>query len=89
MSVQQSTSRIHAAVGHDDLQRILGEVSDDKAIAILALNPTLADVETAAIYAAGDGDVLGKSGRPLGGTAAEILDILAADEQEEPGPLAS
>jgi hypothetical protein len=88
MPAQQSISGTHFAVGRDDLRRILGDVDDDKAIAILALNPSLTDLETAAIYAAGDGDVLAKSGRPLAGVAADILDILAADE-EEPDPPAS
>ncbi len=88
MPAQQTTSATRIGLGRDDLRRVLGEIGDDKAIAILALNPTLTDLETAAMYAAGDGDVLAKSGRPLAGTAADIVDILTADE-EEPDPLAS
>ena len=88
MSPQQSTTGPHAAIGRDDVVRILGDMDDENAAAILALSPSLTDLETAAMYAAGEGDVLAKSGRPLAGIAAEILEILAVEE-EEPEPPAS
>ena len=42
--------------------------------------------ERTALWAAGDGDVLAKGGHPLTGTAAEVVDILTADQEEEPPP---
>jgi hypothetical protein len=72
------------AVSHDDLTRIVGDIDQRKALQILALNPTVADLEEAAIWAAGNGDVLGKRGRPLGVVAANIFDILTANEEEPP-----
>ena len=69
-------------VTREDLKAVLGELDDDKFLAILALNPTLADLEEAAVWAAGDGDILGERGRPLGAIAGEIVDILTADEDE-------
>jgi hypothetical protein len=70
----------------EDARRILGDVDDDKLIEILALNPSPADLEQAAVWATGDGDVLAKSGHALSSVVAEIVDILTADEEEEPPP---
>lgn len=84
MSKQQSPGRELAAVGRDDLKRILGELDDSKVVEILALRPTIPELEEAAVWAAGNGDVLAKSGRPLGRVAATIVDIMTADEEEEP-----
>ena len=80
-----SSSAAHAAsAGRDDLRHILGDIEDAKILEILALRPTLADLEEAAAWAAGDGDVLARSGHSLTATAAEIVDILTADDEESP-----
>jgi hypothetical protein len=68
---------------HDELRSILGDVDDATTLEILGLNPTVADLEEAVMWASGRGDILGKQGRPLTGIAAQIFDILARDEQEE------
>ena len=60
------------AITHDDLNAILGDIDDAKVIEILALTPTVAELEEAAIWAKGYGDVLAKEGRLLTGTVAEI-----------------
>jgi hypothetical protein len=67
---------------HIDLMRILGEVGDAKIVEILALKPTLQDLEEAALWLTGDGDVLAKEGHPLGGVVAAIVDIMISDEEE-------
>ena len=71
----------------DDLLRLVGDVDERKALDILALRPTVAEIEEVAVWAAGDGDVLAKGGHSLSRTAAEVLDILTADEEEEPPPI--
>jgi hypothetical protein len=65
---------------HDDLTRILGKVDDAKIIEILALKPTLQDLEEAALWVTGDGDVLAKEGHPLSGIVAAIVDIISDEE---------
>ncbi len=55
---QQISGDRSATIGRDDLHRILGDIDDAKVIDILALKPTLPEVEQAAVWAAGDGDVL-------------------------------
>jgi hypothetical protein len=68
----------------EDVKRILGDLDDAKLIEILELNPSPAELEEAAAWATGNGDILGKSGHSLVGTAAAIVEILTADEEEEP-----
>ena len=83
MSKQQSGSpKQSAQVDRDELIRVLGEIDEDMIIDILALKPTLDDLEQAAIWAAGDGDVLARQGHPLSGVVADIVDILTTDEEE-------
>lgn len=72
------------AIRADELKSIVGDIDEAKVIEILKLNPSVAELEEAAVWAAGDGDVLDKQGRPLTGTAALIFDILTADEEEPP-----
>lgn len=77
-----------SAVTQEDLARLVGELDERKTLDILALKPSLAELEEAAIWAEGDGDVLAKIGHPLAGVVAQIVDILAADE-EAPSPIQS
>jgi hypothetical protein len=69
-----------------DLQQILGDMDDSTAVAILALHPSVAQVEEARIWLQGEGDTLGKEGRPLDGVVAQIFDMLAVAEDEPPVP---
>ncbi len=66
-----------------DIRKILGDLDDAKIAEILALKPSLADLEDVAICRAGDHDVLAKSGHHVPVTAARIIELLA-DEEEEP-----
>jgi ribonuclease Z len=50
----------------DDVARILGNLDETKMLPILALRPTIADVEEASIWLGGDRDVFGP-GEPLKG----------------------
>jgi len=68
-----------------DISRILGTLDDAKVMDIMALRPTILDVEEASLWLAGDADIFG-AGRPLKPVAGEIVAILTADEEEEPRP---
>jgi hypothetical protein len=70
----------------DDLRRILGELDDETITEIMMLGASVADVEEAALWASGQGDVLGKSGHPLAGVAAEVFDLVALEDAEEEAP---
>jgi len=71
-------------ISADQLRAIVGDIDEVKFIEILELRPSLNEVEQAAVWAVGDGDVLAKEGRPLTGKVAEIVEILTADEEEPP-----
>ncbi len=67
----------------EDLHRILGELDDVKATEILALKPSVAELEEAALWAIGAGEPLGKEGRPPVGVVGQIVEILAPEEEDE------
>lgn len=77
-------NRPEALADFDDVRRLVGDIENGRALEILALRPTIADLERAALWAAGSGDVLGKQDPPLLGTAAAVVEILTTDEEEEP-----
>jgi hypothetical protein len=83
----QSKAAERVAATRDDLLRLVGDVDEHKLLDILALHPTVAEIEEVTLWASGDGDVLAKGGHPLSGVAAQILDILNVDEEEEPPPV--
>lgn len=66
----------------DDVRGILGALDGDKVVAIMALQPTVTDLEHASLWLAGDTDVFGP-GKALEPIARQIVDILTADEEEE------
>ena len=67
----------------DDVTRILGNLDATKMLPIMALRPTIVDIEEASMWLGGDRDVFGPS-PPLRGVASQIVTILTADEEEEP-----
>ena len=66
-----------------DFHRILGSLDDPKIIDILELNPTVSDLEQAAICVAGDQDTLAKSGHRVSSVAVRVAEIIVAAEEEE------
>lgn len=69
------------AASADDVRRILGELDETRLLDILALRPTVLDVENASMELSGDRDVLG-AGEPLKGVPGDIVEILTVDEEE-------
>jgi hypothetical protein len=77
----QMQEKQHAT--RDEIVAILGSLDEAKLIALVNLRPTVAEVEEASAWLDGDRDVFGAE-PPLKGTAAEIVTLLTADEEEEP-----
>jgi len=67
----------------EDIKDILGDIGPAKLIEIMALRPTIADIEEASMWLAGDADVFG-AGAPVKGVASDIVTILTENEEEEP-----
>jgi hypothetical protein len=87
MTKQQPAPAVQSAKAvHEDLTRILGDLDDAEIVEILTLHPTVSEVEQAALWAAGEGEILATQGHTLSGVVAEIVDIVTADEEDEEGP---
>jgi hypothetical protein len=82
--VSQAVDRATQAIGASEVRRILGDLQDATVARILALGPTSADLEDAAVCLAGDHDVIAKSGHHVPITAARIVELLAEEEAVEP-----
>lgn len=68
-----------------DVRKVLGDLDDVKIAEILALRPSLADLEDVAICMAGDHDILAQSGHHVPAKAARIIELLADEEEEDEG----
>ncbi|PWE18519.1 hypothetical protein DDZ18_02625 [Marinicauda salina] len=60
----------------DDIVRLFGSLADHTVVEILALEPSLGDLEAAALQLDEEDDVLGEARRPLSGVAGRIYDLL-------------
>ena len=83
MSKPETRGEQTALAEAKDIKSMLGDLDDAKVLDILALQPTVRDVEDAVMWLSGDPDIFG-AGESLKGVAAEIVAIVTADEQEEP-----
>lgn len=73
-----------ARLRRDEVLRIAGEVEDATIAALLATGVDYLELEQALMWINGDGDYLGKLGRPLSGRIAKAYDILLSDPAFEP-----
>jgi hypothetical protein len=65
----------------EDIKSILGEIDPGRLLDILALQPTVRDLEEVKLFVSGDQDIFG-AGTALKGVPAQILEIIADDEVE-------
>jgi hypothetical protein len=71
-----------AAAAPQDVERLLGELDAATLAAIMALKPSLAEVEAAALWSVGEGESLPERHQPRRIVEA-ILDLVAVDEDED------
>jgi hypothetical protein len=83
VSMPESNSGGTALVTQDDIKSILGDIDPAEMLAIMSLQPTIADIEQASVWLEGDPDVFG-AGEPAQGVASEIISILTEKDEEEP-----
>ena len=79
----KSNSGGTALATRQDIKGVLGDIDPAEMLAILSLQPTIADIEEASVWLAGDVDVFG-AGEPVKGVALDIVTILTENEEEEP-----
>lgn len=71
-----------AAASSEDVKDILGALDERTLLAIIALQPTIGDLEEAQMWLSGDRDVF-EPEVPLKGAAAEIVAILQSQEPDD------
>lgn len=72
-----------ASATRDDVRNILGELDPAQVLAIMALKPSVADLEQALLWLEGDTDVF-EPDSPIKGVASDVLTILSENDEEEP-----
>jgi hypothetical protein len=65
-----------------EVLRILGRLDDDKVVQILKLEPSIGDIEAAAMCLSGDHDVIVKSAHHTSTIVESIVEIVADDEED-------
>jgi hypothetical protein len=70
------------ATSTGDIRAILGALNENGLLEIVALRPSVRELEKAAIWLSGDRDIFG-NGEPMKGIAADIVTVLAPDEDDE------
>jgi hypothetical protein len=81
MPITQTAREGDKIATHEDVKDILGDLDERKMLPILAIRPTVTDLEEASMWLAGDLDVL--EPRPLKDVAGQIVTILTENEEEE------
>ena len=84
MSQNVTTSGV-APASTADIREILGALDASDLLEIAALQPTTRDLEEAATWLSGDRDIFG-AGAPLRDIVAEIVAVLARDQEDEAEP---
>jgi hypothetical protein len=71
------------AVAARDVVRLLGDLDEARISEILALSPSISELEQAAAWLGGEGDRPDEQGHPLAGKAAAIFDIAFTPDDTE------
>ncbi len=83
MAKQPTTAQDRDALAApNDIKRIIANLDEAKLLYIMALRPSVVDVEEASLWLTGDPDIFGP-GSSLKPVAGEIVAILTADEKDE------
>jgi hypothetical protein len=73
------------AATHLDVERLLGPLDTESAMAIMALSPSLQEVEKAALHIAGEAEALPERHQAHGTVLAIIELVTQAEEDDRPG----
>jgi hypothetical protein len=79
----QQASSSEQRISFHDIAVALGNGEDAAVAAIMTLNPTSEEFETALAWAQGESDLMGEERHPLEGKVKQIYDILNADEASQ------
>ena len=82
-TLRKSNSKFVPVTSADEVRHVAGPLNDDAVAAILRVGPSLEELEVAARYALGEGDLVDRAGHPLSGRVAQLYEILSAEEADE------
>ena len=66
-----------------EVRHVAGPIDDGTVAALLRVGASRQELEMAARYARGEGDLVDCAGNPLSGRVAQVYEILSADEADE------
>ncbi len=69
--------------GRADITRLLGPLDDTDIAQLLAMQPTVAEIEYAAAWLEGAGDIASRAGHPMTPRIEGILEIVDRDDEED------
>ncbi len=81
MAKPMAPERSRRPATSDDVKSVLGDLDESKLLEIMALRPTVAELEQASAWLGGDADIYGAE-PALKGIASQIVSILTVDEEE-------
>lgn len=70
------------AATHLDVERLLVPLDTETAMAIMALSPSLQEVEKAALHVGGEAEALSEPHQPHG-TVLAIIELVTQDEEDD------
>ncbi len=79
----EASSSASKSPSYPELVRLVGELEPVRLADIEKLQATVEEIEEAVAYAMGEDDVMGEARIPLIGRAAQVYEILAANEAME------
>jgi hypothetical protein len=82
-SLAQGNSKNMPVTSAAEVRHLAGPLNDDVVAAVLKIGPSLEELEMAASYARGEGDLIDRAGHPLTGRLAQVYEILSAEAADE------
>ena len=82
----QTAAHSGMSASRDDVVRLFGHIEDEVIAEILALLPTIGELEEAQAWFVGQGDALARGGHSQTPRIAAILEIVTDDDEEDEAP---
>jgi hypothetical protein len=84
MSSANTTNSEHPSIAERaDVIRLFGEIDEEDILQLLALQPTVMELQEAAAWLEGEGDILARAGHPMTPRIAGILEIVDRRDEED------
>lgn len=80
---RKGNSKYVPVTSAEEIRHVAGPLNDEAVAAILRVGPSLEELEVAARYALGEGDLVDRAGHPLAGRVAQLYEILSAEDADE------